>query len=162
MFKVCIFVAIKFFRRYKMKNKTIRYIQNLSKKAYVKAYSLTEILIVLCIIGILLLMVLPNQTSVISQAKAIEAQAMLNQVYGLEKSHFYRYSKYTGDLEELGFEQEQTVEDGGQAVYRIEIIEASNSSFVARATSVSDLDGDGAFNTWEINDKKMLKEVVKE
>jgi type IV pilus assembly protein PilE len=83
-------------------------------------------------------------------------------VYGLEKSHFYRYSKYTGDLEELGFEQEQTVEDGGQAVYRIEIIEASNSSFVARATSVSDLDGDGAFNTWEINDKKMLKEVVKE
>lgn len=162
MFKVCIFVAIKFFRRYKMKNKTIRYIQHLSKKAYVKAYSLTEILIVLCIIGILLLMVLPNQTSVISQAKAIEAQAMLNQVYGLEKSHFYRYSKYTGDLEELGFEQEQTVEDGGQAVYRIEIIEASNSSFVARATSVSDLDGDGAFNTWEINDKKMLKEVVKE
>ena len=162
MFKVCTFVAIKFFRSYKMKNKTIRYIQNLSKKAYVKAYSLTEILIVLCIIGILLLMVLPNQTSVISQAKAIEAQAMLNQVYGLEKSHFYRYSKYTGDLEELGFEQEQTVEDGGQAVYRIEIIEASNSSFVARATSVSDLDGDGAFNTWEINDKKILKEVVKE
>lgn len=162
MFKVCIFVAIKFFRPYKMKNRTIRYIQHLSKNAYVKAYSLTEILIVLCIIGILLLMVLPNQTSVISQAKAIEAQAMLNQVYGLEKSHFYRYSKYTGDLEELGFEQEQTVEDGGQAVYRIEIIEASNSSFVARATSVSDLDGDGAFNTWEINDKKMLKEVVKE
>lgn len=146
-----------------MKNKYFSsYIKNTLKKGYVKAYSLTEILIVLCIIGILLLMVLPNQTSVISQAKAIEAQAMLNQVYGLEKSHFYRYSKYTGDLEELGFEQEQTVEDGGQAVYRIEIIEASNSSFVARATSVSDLDGDGAFNTWEINDKKVLKEVVKE
>lgn len=145
-----------------MKNKSLRYIQYFFKKAYVKAYSLTEILIVLCIIGILLLMVLPNQTSVISQAKAIEAQAMLNQVYGLEKSYFYRHSKYTGDLEELGFEQEQTVENGGQAVYQIEIIESSNNSFVARATSVSDLDGDGAFNTWEINDKKMLKEVVKE
>lgn len=145
-----------------MKKNTYPFIKSFFKKAYVKAYSLTEILIVLCIIGILLLMVLPNQTSVISQAKAIEAQAMLNQVYGLEKSHFYRFSKYTGDLEELGFEQEQTVEDGGQAVYRIEIIEASNSSFVARATSVSDLDGDGAFNTWEINDKKVLKEVVKE
>ncbi len=145
-----------------MRKNTYKLVKSISKKAYVKAYSLTEILIVLCIIGILLLMVLPNQTSVISQAKAIEAQAMLNQVYGLEKSHFYRYSKYTGDLEELGFEQEQTVEDGGQAVYRIEIIESSNSSFVARATSVSDLDGDGAFNTWEINDKKVLKEVVKE
>lgn len=132
------------------------------KKASVKAYSLTEILIVLCIIGILLLMVLPNQTSVIGQAKAIEAQAMLNQVYGLQKSYFYRYSKYSGNLEEIGFEQEATVDDGGQAVYRIEITESSNDSFVARATAVSDLDGDGSFNTWEINNKKMLTEVTKE
>lgn len=128
----------------------------------VKAYSMTEILIVLCIIGIILLMVLPNQTSVISQAKAIEAQAMLNQVYGLQKSYFYRYSKYSGSLEELGFEQEITVDEGGQAVYKIEITESSNDSFVAQATSVSDLDGDGSFNTWEIDNKKVLTEVVKE
>lgn len=132
------------------------------KKASVKAYSLTEILIVLCIIGILLLMVLPNQTSVISQAKSIEAQAMLNQIYGLQKSHFYRHSKYSSNLEELGFEQEKTVEEGGQAVYKIEIIEASNDSFVARATAVSDLDGDGSFNIWEIDSKKLLAEVTKE
>lgn len=132
------------------------------KNGYVKAYSLTEILIVLCIIGILLLMVLPNQTSVIGQAKAIEAQAMLNQVYGLQKSNFYRFSKYSGSLEELGFEQEATVDQGGQAVYQIEIIEASTNSFLARATSVSDLDGDGNFNTWEINEKKIMTEVVKE
>lgn len=136
--------------------------KNKFRNLYVKAYSLTEILIVLCIIGILILMVLPNQTSVISQAKAIEAQAMLNQVYGLQKSHFYRYSKYSSNLEELGFEQEVTVENGGQAVYEIEITEASNDSFTAKATSVSDLDGDGVFNTWEINDKKVLKEVEKE
>lgn len=133
-----------------------------AKTLYVKAYSLTEILIVLCIIGILLLMVLPNQTSVIGQAKAIEAQAMLNQVYGLEKSHFYRYSKYSSNLEELGFEQEATVDDGGQAVYKIEIIEASSDGFLARATSVSDLDGDGAFNVWEIDNKKILTEVTKD
>ncbi len=135
---------------------------NKIKNASVKAYSLTEILIVLCIIGILLLMVLPNQTSVIGQAKAIEAQAMLNQVYGLEKSHFYRHSKYTSSLEELGFEQEKTVEEGGQAVYKIEIVEASDDSFMARATAVSDLDSDGAFNTWEIDNKKLLTEVTKE
>ncbi|RXR21254.1 prepilin-type N-terminal cleavage/methylation domain-containing protein [Flavobacterium amnicola] len=133
-----------------------------SKRVMVKAYSLTEILIVLCIIGILLLMVLPNQTSVIGQAKAIEAQAMLNQVYGLEKSHFYRHSKYSSNLEELGFEQEKTVDEGGQAVYKIEIVEASDDSFMARATAVSDLDSDGAFNTWEIDNKKMLTEVTKE
>lgn len=133
-----------------------------NKNTTVQAYSLTEILIVLCIIGILLLMVLPNQTSVIGQAKAIEAQAMLNQVYGLEKSNFYRHSKYSSSLEEIGFEQELTVEEGGQAVYKIEIIEASNDSFTARATATSDLDGDGSFNTWEIDNKKMLTEVTKE
>ena len=144
-----------------LRNRIHKYFQK-SKQANVKAYSLTEILIVLCIIGILLLMVLPNQTSVIGQAKAIEAQAMLNQVYGLQKSHFYRHSKYSGSLEELGFEQEPTVEEGGQAVYKIEIIDASNDSFSARATSVSDLDGDGSFNTWEIDSKKILTEVTKE
>ncbi|MCJ1808468.1 type IV pilin protein [Flavobacterium covae] len=141
-----------------MKNKFLSF----NKHLMVKAYSLTEILIVLCIIGILLLMVLPNQTSVISQAKSIEAQAMLNQVYGLEKSYFYRYSKFSGNLDELGFEQEKTVDEGGQAMYRVEIIESSNESFLARATAVSDMDGDGSFNTWEINNTKLLTEVTKE
>lgn len=144
-----------------MKSLVIKYFLKL-KKASVKAYSLTEILIVLCIIGILLLMVLPNQTAVIGQAKAIEAQAMLNQVYGLEKSYFYKHSKYTNNIEELGFVQEKTVDDGGQAVYKVEIIEASNDSFSARATAVSDLDSDGSFNTWEIDSKKSLIEVTKE
>ena len=142
--------------------KKLQLVLKKGKNLYVKAYSMTEILIVLCIIGIILLMVLPNQTSVISQAKSIEAQAMLNQVYGLQKSHFYRFSKYSSDVDELGFEQEKTVDDGGQAVYKIEIVEASNNSFLARATAVSDLDGDGNFNTWEINDKKELSEVVKD
>lgn len=137
-------------------------LRKLAKRGNVAAYSLSEILIVLCIIGILLLMVLPNQTSVVSQAKSIEAQAMLNQVYGLQKSNFYRYSKYSSSLEELGFEQNPTVDEGGQAVYKIEIVEAANNSFTARATSVTDLDDDGNFNTWEINDKKILVEVTKE
>lgn len=145
-----------------MRNKFIHHGIRHARRGNVNAYSMTEILIVLCIIGILLLMVLPNQTSVISQAKAIEAQAMLNQVYGLEKSNFYRYSKYSADLGELGFEQNQTVDEGGQAVYKIEIVDATNNSFTARATSVSDLDGDGSFNTWEINDKKLLMEITKE
>ncbi|MFP9119333.1 type IV pilin protein [Flavobacterium sp. RNTU_13] len=140
----------------------LRRLRKIGRKGNVKAYSLTEILIVLCIIGILLLMVLPNQTSVISQAKSIEAQAMLNQVYGLEKSNFYRFSKFTSSLDELGFEQEKTVDEGGQAVYKIEIIEATANSFRARATSVTDLDGDGSFNTWEINEQKLLTEVTKE
>lgn len=131
------------------------------KAAYVKAYSMSELIIVLCIIGILILLVLPNQTSIVAQAKAIEAQSMLNHVYGLEKSHFYRFSKYSNDMEALGFEPALTIDKGGQAVYRIEI-EASTNSFKARAIALSDFDGDGAFNTWEIDESKLLTEVVRD
>jgi len=136
--------------------------KDILKKAYVKAYSMSELVIVLCIIGILILLVLPNQTSVVAQAKAIEAQSMLNHLYGLEKSHFFRYSKYTTDFEALGFEPALSVNEGGQAVYRIEIIEASTNSFRAQAVSQSDFDGDGNFNTWEIDHNKLLKETVKD
>ena len=131
-------------------------------KVYLKAYSMSELVIVLCIIGILILLVLPNQTSVVAQAKSIEAQSMLNHLYGLEKSHFFRYSKYTTDFEALGFEPAVTVNEGGQAVYKIEIIEASTNAFRARAVAQTDFDGDGNFNTWEIDQNKLLKETVKD
>ncbi len=132
------------------------------QKMYVKAYSMSELIIVLCIIGILLLLVLPNQTSVVAQAKAIEAQSMLSQIHGLQKSHFFRFSKYTTDFDALGFEQAATIDQGGQAVYRIEVVEASPNSFKARATALSDFDGDGVFNTWEIDQNRILKEVIKD
>ncbi|WP_452223478.1 prepilin-type N-terminal cleavage/methylation domain-containing protein [Lacinutrix chionoecetis] len=133
-----------------------------NNKAYLDAYSLTEILIVLAIIGILLMMVLPNQTSVVAQARGIEAQKMLNHLYGLEKSYNFRFSKYTSSFEELGFEQEATIDQGGQAVYKIEIIDASINSFKARAVSIKDFDDDGNYNTWEIDHRKILVETVKD
>lgn len=123
---------------------------------------MTEILTVLCIIGILIYLVVPNQTSVIVSAKSIEAQNMLSMVHGLQKSHFYRYSKYTQDFEELGFEQALTIDKGGQAVYKIEIIESSMNSFKVNATSLQDFDGDGNYNTWQIDQDRMLKEIVKD
>ena len=125
---------------------------------YLPGYSMTEILIVLCIIGILILMVPANQTSVISQAKAIEAHSMLNHLYALQKSHFYRFSRYSSDFNDLGFEPSLGIDKGGQAVYSIEIIEAGTNNFKARATALSDFDGDGAFNVWEIDEFKLHKE----
>ena len=133
-----------------------------TNKWYVKAYSMTEILIVLCIIGILYLLVVPDQSAVVGQAKAIEAQSMLNQVFALEKSHFYKYSKYSNSLEDIGFQAQKSIEEGGQAVYTIEIVEAGSNVFTARATSLSDFDGDGIFNVWEIDENKLLKEVTKD
>ena len=133
-----------------------------SNKKKLKAYSLSEILVVLAIIGIIILLVMPSQTSVISQAKSLEAQNMLAHLHGLQKNYFYRYSKYANNFEDLGFVQEKTIEENGQAVYLITIEEATNNSFLAKARSLADFDGDGIFNEWQIDENRRLKEIVKD
>lgn len=128
----------------------------------VKAFSLPELLVVLVIIGILVLIALPNLMPLISKAKATEAQQQLAFLHTLEKSNFYSYSKYSSSLDELGFEQQKLVTDGGSANYRIEITEASEHGFIATATAVADFNGNGIYNVWQINQDKELKEVAKD
>jgi len=129
-----------------------------------KAYTLTEILVVLVIIGILVLLALPNLLPLITKAKSTEAKMQLQHVQTLQQNHFYEKSKYSTDLDELGFIQEKLTTDGedGKANYRIEIVKADHNTFLARATAVVDFDGDGTFNVWEIDQDKNLKEVVKD
>jgi len=127
-----------------------------------KAYSLTELLIVLVIIGILILLALPNLMPLISRAKSTEAKVQLEHVFTLEKNYFYMYSKYTSGLEDIGFEQVKTVKDGGNANYIIEVVASAQTTFTARATAITDFDGDGVFNVWEINQDKELKETIKD
>ena len=126
------------------------------------AFSLPELLVVLVIIGILVLIALPNLMPLISRAKSTEAQQQLVFLHTLEKNNFYTYSKYSASLEELGFEQQPLVTEGGHANYRIEIVEASERGFRATATAVVDFDGDGEYNVWESDQDKNLKETVKD
>ncbi|MEO7215167.1 type II secretion system protein [Mucilaginibacter sp.] len=127
-----------------------------------KAYTLTEILVVLVIIGILVLLVLPNLLPLITKAKTVEAKTQLAHLQSLEQSYFYEHSKYSSDLTELGFIQEKLVTDGkdARANYRIEITNATNTTFTARAVAVVDFNGNGTFNVWEINQEKTLKEIT--
>ncbi|MBQ4279171.1 MAG: prepilin-type N-terminal cleavage/methylation domain-containing protein, partial [Rikenellaceae bacterium] len=88
------------------------------KKPYryrLKAFSLPELLVVLVIIGILVLIALPNLMPLISKAKSTEAQQQLVFLHSLQKSNFYTYSKYSESLDDLGFEQQKLVTDGGHA-----------------------------------------------
>ncbi|XHR97701.1 prepilin-type N-terminal cleavage/methylation domain-containing protein [Mucilaginibacter sp. UC70_90] len=126
------------------------------------AYTLTEILVVLVIIGILILLILPNLLPLITKAKTTEAKLQLNHLQLLEKTYFYEHSKYSKDLAELGFIQEKLSTEGkdAKANYRIEIVNVSSSGFTARATSVVDFNGNGTFNVWEIDQDKNLKEVT--
>ena len=131
-------------------------------KKRLNAFTLSELLVVLAIIGILVLIALPNLMPLISKAKSTEAQMQLGHLYNMQKSYFYMYSKYTDEMDAIGFEQEKLVTEGGTANYRLEIVEASSSSFKARATAVSDFDGDGVYNIWEIDEEKNLKEIKKD
>jgi type IV pilus assembly protein PilE len=133
----------------------------LSRKR-VKAYTLTEILVVLVIIGILVLLALPNLLPLITKAKSLEAKTQLAHVQTLEQGYFFEHSKYSKDLVEIGFIQDKLTTDSkdGRANYRIEITNATNTTFTARATAVVDFNGNGTFNVWEIDQDKSLKEVT--
>ena len=132
----------------------------LSKK--VPAFNLQELLVVLVIIGILILIALPNLMPIISRTKALEAQNHLVHLYGLQRNHFFMHSKYSNDLNSIDFLSERTVKNGGTANYEYEIIQATNNSFKAKAIAVTDFDGDGVYNVWEIDQNKNLKELVKD
>lgn len=126
------------------------------------SFNLQEMLIVLAIIGILLLLALPNLMPLITKAKSVEAQTQLKFIYNSQKQYHFMYSKYSNDLTSIDFEAPKTVQQEGTANYTYEITQASNSNFIARATAITDFDSDGVFNVWEIDNNGVPKEVVKD
>jgi type IV pilus assembly protein PilE len=134
---------------------------NLRQKK-VPGYNLQEVLIVLVIIGILLLLALPNLMPLISKAKSIEAQTQLKYIYNSQTTYRYMYSKYSNDLNELDFIAPKSVKDGGTSNYTYDLINATNSNFLVKATAITDFDGDGIFNVWEIDENGNPKQVVKD
>lgn len=133
-------------------------IRNILKKE--DGFSMTELLVVLVIIGVLVLLALPRLMPVVTKAKTTEAKLNLKQVYMLEKSYKFEYDRYSENLAEISFDQETLVTDGGTARYKIEIAESDINSFRAIATSVIDFDNDGKFNVWEVTQTGKIKEVI--
>lgn len=123
-------------------------------------FSLTELMIVLVVVGILVLLALPKLMPVVTKAKTTEAKLMLKQVYTLEQSYKYENDRYSTVLTEIGFEQEKLVTEQGRARYKVEIVSADAKSFKAQATSVVDFDGDGTFDVWVTDETGAIRNSV--
>ncbi len=130
-----------------------------TKKRF-KALSLMEVLVTLVIIGILTLIAMPALMPLIVQAKSTEAKVQLGHVLKLQKLYRYTHSKYSKDIGVIGYEQQKTVEEGGNANYEITVEQADLTSFQAKATAIVDFDGDGIYNVWMINQDNQLEEIV--
>lgn len=124
------------------------------------AFTLTELLIALVIVGVLVYLALPDYSQVVANAKATEAKLQLEHLHSLQTTRFYERSNYSADLQEVGFQQQKLVTEGGNANYRIEVVSAGPNSYLARATAVADFDQDGTYNVWEIDHEKGLREVM--
>ena len=68
-----------------------------------RGYSLTELLIVLVIVGILALLAIPRFLGVTTRAKMTEAKLALRNVHTLQQAHSFEYDRYATDLAQTGF-----------------------------------------------------------
>lgn len=132
------------------------------KNTKLKAYSMLQIMGAILIAGILTALAVPSIMKAVTKAKQGEAKTQLEHLYSLERLHFMEFSKYSADIEEIDFEQQTLVTEGGGARYKIEVVESGTTTFIGRATAVQDFDGDGVFNVWEINQDRVLTETIKD
>ena len=123
-----------------------------------EGFSMTELMVVLVIIGILTLIALPRFMNMTTKAKTTEAKTMLRTLHALMQAYYFEHDQYSPDLLLVGFEQTPTVENGGSARYAISVESADGAQFIALATAVVDFDKDGAFNVWEVNQDGLITE----
>lgn len=133
---------------------------NINKK--ISAFTLSELLVVLVIVGILISIAIPAFMPLIANAKSVEAKQQLKHLHSLQRVYFYEYSTFSDELLRIGFEQTIAQDGTNQNNYDIEIVSATNTTFLARATANKDFDQDGVFNVWEINQDGQLVETVRD
>jgi type IV pilus assembly protein PilE len=123
-------------------------------------FSLTELMIVLVVVGVLVLLALPRLMPVVTKAKTTEAKLMLKQIHTLEQSYKYENDRYSTVLADIGFEQEKLVTEKGRARYKVEVLSADAKGFKAQATAVVDFDGDGTFDVWMTDESGAIRNSV--
>lgn len=120
-----------------------------------------KILYALSVIALISAAVLGLQYVKIDKLKE-EAIRSLHTVYELEMAYKEMFGHYTDNLYALVFIQDTLVTEGGNAIYEVSLLEVTDSTFTATAVSVVDLDGDGQFSQWMINEAGIITELLKD
>jgi type IV pilus assembly protein PilE len=104
-----------------------------------KAFTLTELLVVIIFVGILASLAIPRFGKSTDKAMETEAKLALLQVQELQRIYFLEHKRYATDVNAIDFEQEPTVAEDpekGTARYRIMIDSADDQDFLAVAEPV--------------------------
>ena len=125
-----------------------------------RAFTLTELMVVLVIIGILMLIALPIFDDLFGDAYSIEAQNQLKYIQSRQQTYYQKNFRYSGDFQEIGFTPPKTLDEEGESRYTYDVVQADKGNFLARATAIADFDKDGNLNIWEINQDGKLTEVT--
>ena len=125
-----------------------------------KAFTLTELMVVLVIIGILMLVALPVFDDLFGDAYSIEAQNQLKYLQSREQAYYQKNFTYTADFQQIGYTPPKTLHEEGDARYTYEVIQAGKTNFLAQATAIADFDKDGNINIWEIDQEGRIRELI--
>lgn len=104
-----------------------------------RAFTLTELLVVVILIGILAALAIPKFGKSTDKAMESEAKIALRQVQELQKVYYLEHKRFSADLKAIDFEQELTVaenQEKGTARYKIRIEKADTENFLAIAEPV--------------------------
>ncbi len=135
-----------------------------------KGFSLTELMIVVAIIGILATIAIPNFLRYQARAKQTEAKSNLVAIHTSEISYFAENNGFIDDFNAIGFgvsgsSQRYYYELGnanlgtlpsGCTASTLDVVSASGFTAVA----IGNIDGDATCDVWTIDDQKVLTNVV--
>jgi type IV pilus assembly protein PilE len=100
-------------------------------RKYMRGITLTELMIVVVIIGILATVAYPNYREFVARAKRTEAKSMLLQVASMQERFYLQNNSYTTNLTSLGFATTPNqVSDSGS--YRLTVTAAGPNDFTAQ------------------------------
>lgn len=131
------------------------------KNKKIKAFSLNELLVVMVIIGILAAIAVPKFNEMTAGAYSAETGVWLNAIELKQGVYHKRNFKYSMSFEDIKFTPPKQKPEG-TSVYNYEMVEATNTTFICKATAVNDYDGDGIKEEITIDQEGVIRTTVED